>query len=141
MSANAAVVPRPTSVTVAVAIGWISVALDVVGGISLLILSGNDDVKSALDADSSTIVTAGIVSLVFAAVLAAVVYQLSKGSSVARMLVTIVMVVRIVFSVWVLVAFGTHQLGEALAALAVAIAALALLWNEKASAFFAANRT
>ena len=132
--------PRPTSVTIAVAIGWISVVIDAVAGIALLVLAGSDDVTAALGTDASTARTIGIVSLVMAAILALVVYLLGQGSNIARMLVTIVMLVRIGVSIWALFAFGTHQLAEAIIAIAIAITALALLWNEKANAFFATNQ-
>ena len=131
---------RPTSVTVAVAIGWISVILDVVGGVSLLVLAGNGDVTSALGTDETTARTIGIVLLVTAAILALVVYLLGTGSNVARMLVTIVMLLRIGFAIWAIVAFGTHQLAEAIVSMAIAVTAIVLLWNDKANTFFATNR-
>jgi hypothetical protein len=127
-------------VTVAVAIGWIAVVLDVVGGVALLVLAGNGDVTSALGADEATARTVGIVSLVIAAILALVVYLLGKGSNVARMLVTIVMLLRIGFAIWAIVAFGTHQLAEAIVSMAIAVTAIVLLWNDKANTFFATNR-
>lgn len=135
-SQYSAVEPRPTSVTVAVAIGWVSVALDLMAGVSLLVLSNDDAVLSALDSESGTVVGAGIASLIMGAILAIVVYMLGAGSSVARLAVSIVMVLRIGFAVWVLIAFGSHQLAEALVVIGVAAFALALLWNEKANAFF-----
>jgi hypothetical protein len=131
---------RPTSVTVAVAIGWISVILDVVGGVTLLVLAGNGDVTSALGTDETTARTIGIVLLVTAAILALVVYLLGTGSNVARMLVTIVMLLRIGFAIWAIVAFGTHQLAEAIVSMAIAVTAIVLLWNDKANTFFATNR-
>ncbi len=136
---NPLVAPRPTSVTVAIAVGWISVLLDAVGGVALIVLAGNADVTSALGADESTARTMGIVGLVLAAILALVVYLLSQGSTIARMLVTIVMLVRIGFAVWGIVAFGTHQLTEAIVSMAVAVTAIVLLWNDKANAFFSTN--
>ena len=137
---NALAAERPTSVTVAVAIGWISVILDVVGGVTLLVLAGNGDVTSALGTDETTARTIGIVLLVTAAILALVVYLLGKGSNVARMLVTIVMLLRIGFAIWAIVAFGTHQLTEAILSMAIAVTAIVLLWNDKANTFFATNR-
>ena len=137
---NALSAPRPTSVSVAVAIGWIAVILDVVAGVTLLVLAGNGDVTSALGTDESTARTIGIVSLVIAAILAVVVYLLGKGSNVSRMLVTIVMLLRIGFAIWAIVAFGTHQLTEAIVSMAVAVTAIVLLWNDKANTFFATNR-
>ena len=131
--------PRPTSVTVAIAIGWIAVILDAVAGMTLLVLAGDPDVTAALGSDESTARTVGIVSLVIAVILAIVVYLLGQGSTVARMLVTIVMLLRIGFAVWAIVAFGTHQLTEAILSMAVAVTAIALLWNDKANTFFATH--
>ena len=131
--------PRPTSVTVAVAIGWISVIIDLVAGVALLVLAGNEDVTSALGTDAASARTIGIVTLITAAILALVVSLLGRGSNVARMLVTLVMLARIGVSIWALVAFGTHQLAEAVIAIAIAATAIALLWNDKANTFFATN--
>ena len=136
---NPIAAPRPTSVTIAIVVGWIGVVLDAVAGVALLVLAGNADVTSALGADEATARTIGITSLVIAAVLALVVYLLGQGSTIARMRVTIVMLLRIGFAVWAIVAFGTHQLTEAILSRAVAVTAIVLLWNDKANAFFATN--
>lgn len=140
MTTGSIAVPRPTSVSVAIVIGWISVILDVVAAVALIALAGDDDVTSALGTDGSTARTIGIVSLAMAAILALVVYLLGRGSNIARMLVTIVMLLRIGVAVWALVAFGTHQLAEAVFSMAIAVIALVLLWNDKANVFFATNR-
>lgn len=131
--------PRPTSVTVAIAVGWIAVVLDLVGGIALVLLANDENVTSALGVEGTTARTWGIVSIVIAVVLALVVYLLGKGSNVARMLVTIVMLLRIGFGAYVLVVFGSHQFAEAVVTIALAVTAIALLWNSKASDFFATN--
>jgi len=136
---NPVAAPRPTSVTVATSIGWIAVILDVVGGVTLFVLAGNAEVTGALGVDDTTVRTIAIVSLLIAALLALVVYLLGRGSSVARMLVTIVMLLRIGFATWVIIALGTHQLTEAIVSIAVAVTAIALLWNDKANDFFATN--
>ncbi|MGA7688978.1 MAG: hypothetical protein WCA29_07080 [Jiangellales bacterium] len=135
----APVAERPTSVTVALAIGWISVALGVVEGIALLVLAGDETVTAALGVEEGVARTVAIIVLVVSAILAVVVYLLSKGSNVSRMLVTIVMFLRMGVAVWAIVAFGTHQLTEAIVSIGIAVTAIALLWNDKANAFFATN--
>lgn len=132
--------PRPTSVTVAVAVGWISAAVDLLGGIALFLLAGDESVSSALGVEVSTVRTMAVVSIAFALTLGLVVYLLGKGSTGARMVVTIVMLLRLGFGVWVLVAAGSHQFAEAGVTIALAAVALALLWNSKANHFFATNR-
>jgi hypothetical protein len=76
---------------------------------------------------------------VFAVILALVVYLLGRGSTVPRMLVPIVMLLRIGVAVWAIVAFGTHQLAEGIVSMAVAVTAIVLLWNDNANAFFASK--
>lgn len=132
-------VTRPTSVTVAVAIGWISVILDVAAGIGLLVLANNESALSALSTDAGTARALGIASLVFAAILAVVVYLLGQGSGGARMLVSIVMVLRIAAAIWAIIAFGSHTMSEAIVTIIIAVFALALLWNESASSYFASR--
>lgn len=139
MTTHAPATERPTTVSVAVAIGWISVILDLVGGIALIALANNSDVLDALSTDSGTVKTMGIVILVLGVILALVVFQLGRGGNVARLLVSIVMLARIASAVYVIFAFGTHQLTEAIVSIAIAVTALALLWNDKANQFFATH--
>ena len=60
----APVAERPTSVTVALAIGWISVALGVVEGIALLVLAGDETVTAALGVEEGVARTVAIIVLV-----------------------------------------------------------------------------
>lgn len=129
-------VERPTSVTVAVAFGWLAVILDVISAVALILLANNSDVLNTLDVSAGTARVTGIVVLVIALVLALVVLALSRGSNVARILVGLVMLLRIAAAVYLIIAFGTHNLGEALMSMAVAIAVIALLFNDKANAYF-----
>lgn len=133
-------VPRPTSVSIAVAIGWISVVLDLIGGVSLYLLAGNSDLQDALGTDAATARTSAIGTIIGGVVLAVVISRLAKGGSVSRALVTVVMVVRIGFAVWTVFAVGSHHLTEALLTVVAGTFALGLVWNRKANEFFATNR-
>ena len=140
MSSSAtSVEARPTSVTVTVVLGWISVIADVAVGISLIVLAGNESVLSALEIGSDDARTYGIVSLAFAVLVAVAVYLLGKGSNISRMLVSIVMALRVGFGIWAIIALGSHHLAEAIITIAIAVVVLALLWNESANRFFASN--
>ena len=140
MSSSAtSVEARPTSVTVAVVLGWISVVADVAAGIALIALAGNDSVLSVLEIGSDDARTYGIVSLAFAVLVAVAVYLLGKGSNISRMLVSIVMALRVGFGIWAIIALGSHHLAEAIITIAIAVVVLALLWNESANRFFASN--
>jgi hypothetical protein len=127
---------RPASVTVAVTIGWLAVILDIVAGVSLYVLAGNDTLLDALNSTESTVQAVAIGTLVTGVILAIVVFMLGRGSNVARLLVSIVMAVRIGVYIWVIIAVGSHALVEAILGIAIAVTALALLWNDKANAYF-----
>ena len=131
--------PRPTSVTIAIVLGWIGVVADAIGGVALLVIAGNADVLSSLSTDASTARTMGIVSLVVAVILAACVYLLGNGSNAVRMLLSIVMILRVAVSVWVIIALGTHNLTEAVVTIVISSVVLWLVWNQKANEFFATN--
>lgn len=130
---------RPTSVTVAVVLGWLSVVVDVAIGIALLALAGNASVLTALELDASDARTYGIVSLALAVILAVVVSLLGRGSHISRVLVSIVMALRVGFGIWAIIALGTSHLAEAIITIAIAVVVLALLWNEAANRFFATS--
>lgn len=140
MTLPSLVAPRPTSVSIAVAIGWVSVVLDLISGVSLYLLAGNADLQNALGTDAATTRTSAIGTLIGGIVLAVVVALLSKGSSISRALVSVVMLLRIGLAAWTLFAFGSHHLTEALLTIVVGAFALGLLWNRKANDFFATNR-
>ena len=131
--------PRPTSVTIAIVLGWIGVVADAIGGVALLVLAGNADVLSSLSTDASTARTMGIILLVVAVILAACVYLLGNGSNAVRMLLSVVMILRVAVSVWVIIALGTHNLTEAVVTIVISSVVLWLVWNQKANEFFATN--
>lgn len=139
MSLDLAHSTRPITVTIAVVVGWISVVLDVVAGIGLYLLAGNEELLGSIGASASTATAAAIGVLIGAAILAIVVTLLARGSGMARVLVSGVMVLRMGVAVWTLVAFGSHNLTEALVSIVIASVALWLLWNARASEFFARN--
>lgn len=131
--------PRPTTVTIAIVLGWFSVLADIVAGLALVGLAGNDTLVSALNSDAATTSRIGYASLVFGVVLGLLVWLLSQGSSVVRLLLSIVLVLRIAVSVWAMIELGSHQLSTSVLTLALSVVLLGLLWNGKANAFFATN--
>lgn len=131
---------RPASVTVAVTLGWIAVAIDALAGLAAFVLAGNPSVIEALGVDEATVRGHAIASLVIAGAMALVVSRLGRGGSLARLLVTGVLLVRLAAAGWAMAALGSHQLGEALISILISLVGIGLLWNSKASAFFATNR-
>jgi uncharacterized iron-regulated membrane protein len=114
----------PTGVAVAVVIGWLSVAVDVFGAGTTWLLAGDGEFMSAIGVDAYTARAAAFGTEVAAAITAPVVHQLGRGSNVARALVGIVMVVRMLLGVWRIVALGAHQRAESPLIISVAVVAL-----------------
>lgn len=133
MSANTSA--RPGSVTAVVVLTWIVAVLTVVSGIALLLLS--DNVLKEAGITKSTAATYGWVEIVLGVVVALVAVGLSRGSNAARILVSIVMVLRVAAAVWIALAVSTSARGTAIAAGVVAVIILALLWTRRANDYFA----
>lgn len=128
---------RPGSVTTVVVLTWIVAILTIIGGVALLLLS--DDTLSQAGIAKGTATTFGWVEIVLGVVVALVAMGLARGSNGARMLVTILMIVRIVAAVWIAVAVGSSAVWSAVATGILALIILGLLWNAKASAYFASR--
>lgn len=111
-------------VTLVIAFGWLSVFLDLVAGVGLLLLANNPDALPGLGIAPGTATAAAIGSFIGASVLAFVVFRLGRGGRIARILVTVVFLARLAFAAWILVAAGSHNLGESLLSIAVALTAL-----------------
>lgn len=126
---------RPGSVTAVVVLTWIVAILTVVSGVALLLLS--DSVLKEAGITRSTATTYGWVEIVLGVVVALVAIGLSRGSNAARILVSIVMVLRVAAAVWIALAVSTSARGTAIAAGVVAVIILALLWTRRANDYFA----
>ena len=130
---------RPWTVTTVVVLAAISGVIDIIGGISLWFFAGSDSLGDLTDASGGELTTVAVVSILIGLVTLGVAFALGGGSNVMRTLIAVLMVIRIVLGAWVLFAYGTHQLGEALITIVVAAVTLVLLYNEKANAFFASR--
>ena len=52
---------------------------------------------------------------------------------------SVVMILRVALSVWVIIALGTHNLTEAVVTIVISLVVLGLVWNEKANEFIKPN--
>ena len=87
---------------------------------------------------SVTLVVVGILYLIFGIVTIAVGVGLRNGSRLARMLVTILMVIDIIGGIINLIWFRSSQtVTSSIITIIVSVIVLALLWNRRASEFFA----
>jgi hypothetical protein len=132
------IVRRPGSVTVVVVLTIISGILTLLGGLFLLLLGGAATLDR-LNVSGGAVVIFGILYLIFGIITIIVGIGLRNGSRLARMLVTILMVIDIISAITSLIWFQTSQtLTSGIIAIIVSVIVLALLWNRRASEFFAA---
>jgi hypothetical protein len=92
-----------------------------------------------LNVSGGAVVIFGILYLIFGIITIIVGIGLRNGSRLARLLVTILMVIDIISAITSLIWFQTSQtLTSGIIAIIVSVIVLALLWNRRASEFFAA---
>jgi hypothetical protein len=126
---------RPAGVTFVVVVTWLVAFASMVRG--FLALFGVDAVFEGTDLTGSDVTVSGWVEIILGVVTAMVAIGLAGGSSLARLLVTALMVLRIVAAVWTAITFS--GLGGILASALIgglATLVLLLLWNYRADQFF-----
>jgi len=117
---------------------WIVAILTVLGGVLFLVMG--DAALAEAGISDSTATTYGIVELVLGAVIALVAIGLGNGNNFSRILVSILMVVRLGVAIWAgVVLWGSGGFWSVVIAGLMALLVLALLWNDRANAFFATN--
>ncbi|HVD19533.1 MAG TPA: hypothetical protein VNC63_12700 [Propionibacteriaceae bacterium] len=127
---------RPGSVTVVVVLTIISGILTLLGALFLLLLGGA--VGLASQVSGVAVLIFGILYLIFGIVTIAVGVGLRNGSRFARILVTILMVIDILGGIANLIWFRSNQtVTSAIITIIVSVVVLALLYNRRASEFFA----
>jgi hypothetical protein len=130
------IVRRPGSVTVVVVLTIISGILTLLGALFLLLLGGAASLASNIS--GVAVLVFGILYLIFGIVTIAVGVGLRNGSRFARILVTILMVIDILGGIANLIWFRSNQtVTSAIITIIVSVVVLALLYNRRASEFFA----
>lgn len=145
---------RPSQVTIVVILIWIAFALTIVGAIATILvgtgIAASDPARVAeelkkLDLPETwstgigpIIIVAGALMFVIAIIYAIFAVAISRGSNVARILLTILIAIRIVGGiVFIVTSWGTEtwMFGTFLA-IALDIIVLLLLFNSKSNEFF-----
>lgn len=129
-------VRRPVSVTVVVVLTWFAAIVSIVAGVVALLLSA-DELAAAGIAEASANAY-GWASIIIGALTALVAMGLSGGSSLARALVSLLMVARMGVGLWAILSLPEGVVAGVLT-IALALLVLFLLWNGKANAFFNAR--
>jgi hypothetical protein len=127
-------VDRPGGVTLVAVLTWISGALDILGGTILLFQTS---IASTVEqfGGASQLMASAIFSILIGAVVIVVAVGLMRGSSGARIVITIFEVLSIMSSIFLAIAYPAGAIGEYFG-VAIALVIIALLWTRRASAFF-----
>lgn len=129
---------RPASVSFVVILTWLVAILTIVNGV--LLLFANDAALTASGVDPDKANLTGWVAVVLGLVIALFASALGNGSGFARLIVSLLMVFRFVLgTIAVVVLWGSSHVWGAIVLTLVALLILYLLWNAKASAWFAAR--
>ena len=116
---------RPGGVTLVAVIAWIAGAVNVIAGILMLI--------AALMAPDA--LWYGLIHLLLGVITIAVGIGLLRGSSTARLLVTIVFVLDLIWAVFVIF-FQQAQIWSGIVSGILVLVGLVLLWTRRANEFF-----
>lgn len=130
--------PRPFGVTVVVAVTWAIAVLSLLSG--LLFLTADAQALYHAGVSSDTANAYGVFEIIFGFLVALVAAGLGNGNGLSRFLVTALMLARLIASVWAaVVLFGDPGFWFAAGIAVLALSVLYLLWNDKASRFFATS--
>ncbi|MEJ3403958.1 hypothetical protein WDJ51_04375 [Rathayibacter sp. YIM 133350] len=125
---------RPGGVTFIAVLIWIQGALDVLGGVLLLIAQG---VEGAADpfGGPAGLITSAIVSILLGLIIIVVARGLLRGSRGARTVVTVIEVLTLLSAVFLAFAAPAQFLSSVLTGL-IALVVILLLWTGRAASFF-----
>jgi hypothetical protein len=129
---------RPFSVSLVVFFTVLGGVLDIIGGVALIILSAMGSVRDAMQVGAGTLIAVGAFYAILGLVTVIVGLKLRSGSSGARMVVTVIEVIRIVFGLigGFVVGFDAATGTQTVVTVLMALIVLGLLWNGRANAFF-----
>jgi hypothetical protein len=129
-------VRRPASVTVVVVLTWFAAVVSIAGGVVALLLSAEE--LAAADIAEASANVYGWTSIVIGAAAALLAIGLGSGSSLARALVSLLMVARMGVGLWAIISLPEGIVAGVIT-IALALIVLFLLWNGKAGDYFAAE--
>lgn len=127
---------RPISVTIVVVLVWIYAVLTILAGLILLFSAGDEQLVLETGATSGSIRLTALVGILLGLIVAVVATSLGGGSRFARFLVTLVLILRMLFDIYLLAVWGGAFLGATIISILILLLILFLLWNSKASRFF-----
>ena len=125
---------RPARVTFIAVLVWIQAFFELLGGIALLVLQNDAELRAQYGGSTGIIVT-GIVLIALGLITFAVARGLLRGSSTARAIVTIVQLISIASVVYTAFVFPAQFTSAAISA-AISLVVIVMLWSGRAGDFF-----
>lgn len=124
----------PLGISVISILMYIAAVLDIAAGVFLLIETS--EVAEAANVSEATITGSAIGLLVVGVIIGLLAYGLRSGSNGVRLLIAVVMALRIIFSVYAIIALPTARF-EGLVSGVIALVIFYFLYgNEESKAFF-----
>ena len=128
---------RPLSVTIVVVLTWIAGLLDVVGGVLLIVLHGNDSFVADANTTGGNLLVLGIVLVLVGLFIILLAGAIGRGNRGARLILTFIMLIRLALGLYGLVATRGSTRLDSVFEVVTAIIVLALVWSASARLFFA----
>ena len=147
MSQATSPVQRPGTITFIVVLMWINAILEIIGGVILIVASRNKDVLvgvqegaapvyTADELNASTLLWAGIISILFGIITILLANGLKNGSNGVRIFLTILIVIQILVDAAEMTVLRNESVWTGLIAILIWLIVLGMLWSSRASAFF-----
>ena len=147
MSQAVSPVQRPGTITFIVVLMWINAILEIIGGVLLIIASRSNDVVTSVQAgvennipveqiSESSLLWAGIISILFGLITILLATGLKNGSNGVRIFLTILIVLQILIDAAEMTAWQNKSVWTGLIAILIWLIVLGMLWSSRASAFF-----
>lgn len=124
----------PTGISVITILMIIGAIIDIAAGVFMLI--EKTDVAATAEVAESTITYTAIAAIVIGVIIGLLALGLRSGSNGVRILIGIVMVVRIVFAVWAIIALPGSRFEGVVSAVVALVVLYFLYGSEDSKAFF-----
>ncbi len=130
-------VRRPFLLSIVTILMIISGVLQIVAGVVLIFWNGDSDLQIDSGESSGTLVTLGLVALLFGLIQIWFALLLRRGSRFARAVVLVFEVVQVVAAVWTLIALHSQYRVNAIITIAVSLFVIWYLYgNQRSREFF-----
>jgi hypothetical protein len=147
MSQATSAVQRPGTITLIVVLMWINAILEIIGGVLLIIASRSKDFVTGVQegaaptftssqVTASTLLWAGIISILFGIITILLATGLKNGNNGVRIFVTILIVIQILADAAEMTVWQNRSVWTGLISILIWLIVLAMLWSSRASAFF-----